>query len=105
MENRLSPKARAAYNVIDEKTRQAILKTNPFKRGRNRAIRDLKAKGLSAEILAELSGMNRGTIYKLAHPKDDIPEYLNEELEGLTGAFQSLLTILTRILGNTKGGE
>ncbi|HUT71100.1 MAG TPA: hypothetical protein VMW89_10530 [Desulfatiglandales bacterium] len=107
-ENReLSPRAKAAYNQIDEITLKIIQKSNPLKGNRNQAIRELKAKGLNAEILAEISGLCRGSIFRVLKPKDDIPEYVKQEIAGLTGAFQSLLTALTRILGNTfqKGGE
>jgi DNA invertase Pin-like site-specific DNA recombinase len=98
IESQLSPRAKLAWEQLDGKTRKVIRKWNPLKAARNQAIRELKAKGVSAEILVELTGLNRGTIFKIAKPKNDEPQFLREEMEGLTKAFESFRNTLVRLL-------
>ena len=97
----LSPRAQRAWDELDEKTRKAILKTNPFKINRNRAIRELiRGKGLRGEILEELIGLNKSSIYRIARSGDDIPDYVKKDVKGLIKAFQAFLNSLSVILAN-----
>lgn len=96
----LSPKAEAAWGELDEKTRKEIQKKNPFKIERDQAIRELKAKGLRLEILAELTGLNRTSIFRIAPRGYTIPDCVKKDVKGLTRAFEGFLKSLLVILAD-----
>lgn len=53
---RLSPEAEAVTEALDEEQKRVIRKENPFRRDRNRAIRELRDRGVTANVLAEITG-------------------------------------------------
>ena len=57
-ESELSPRARAVWDALDEKTRKAIQKDNPFRNERNKAIRELVARGVKYVVLEEITGIS-----------------------------------------------
>ena len=61
----LSPKAARAFNQLSQRERAQIRKENPIKLSRNMAIRALRAEGMPRAILAELSGLNVGSISRI----------------------------------------
>lgn len=101
----LSPEALEAWNQLNEETRKVIQKHNPFKWNRDRAILELKAKGIRSEILAELTGLNRGSIFRIAKKEALIPEKQRQEIRGLVDTFNDLLKALMRLLTNTSRRE
>jgi len=97
---KLSPKAQEVFNQLNSKLRKETQKSNPFKGNRNRRIRELKAKGIKYEILAEITGLNRGTIYRIV--KDThMTEYQIQEIQSLVTAFEALLRTLNKLLTDT----
>jgi len=94
----LSPKAEAAWGELDQEMRREIRKYNPSKWKRNRAILELKAKGVRSEILAEITGLHRGSIFRIAKKETLIPEKQTQEIRRLVETFEALLTALTRLL-------
>jgi len=96
---RLSPQAQEVFSQLNWKVRKEIQKGNPFKGNRNRRIRELKAKGVRWDILAEITGLHRATIYRIV--KDThMTEYQIQEIQKLTTAFEALLRTLNRLLTN-----
>lgn len=63
LNKKLSPKAQEVLNQLSVRERREIQKDNPFRGNRNKKIRELRAKGVAFEILAEITGFNRGSIY------------------------------------------
>jgi hypothetical protein len=57
-ESELSPGARAVWDALDIKTRQVIQKDNPFRNERDRAIRELVARGVMYVVLEEITGIS-----------------------------------------------
>jgi len=107
----LSPSAQAAWDQLDEETKRDIQKDNPFKMNRNKAIRELvKGKGLRAEIVKELSGLTKSTIYRILAQVDYLPDYAREDVRDLVRSFQAFINALAVVLADRrqkgkKGGE
>jgi len=100
--SKLAPKAQKAWDQLDEKTRKEIQKNNPFKENRNRRIRELRAKGVTFETLAAITGLNRGSTYRIVKDKPHITEYQRQEIQGLIATFEALLSTLNRLLTDTS---
>jgi len=99
-ERKISPKAQEVFNQLNWKIRKEIQKSNPFKGNRNRRIRELKAKGIRWDILAEITGLHRATIYRIV--KDThMTEYQIQEIQGLVTTFEALLRTLNKLLTDT----
>ena len=99
---KLSPKAQKAWNSLDGKMRKEIQKDNPFRWQRNERIRELRAKGIIFETLAEITGLNRTAIYYIVKNKPQITEYQRQEIQGLIATFEALLSTLNRLLTDTS---
>ena len=96
-----SPEAQAVWDRLDEETKWDIQKTNPFKINRNQAIRELvKGKGLRAEIVKELSGLNKATIYRILGQGGYLPDYAREDVRDLVRSFQAFINSLAVILAD-----
>jgi hypothetical protein len=104
-EKPLSPDARSVWDQLDGLTRQQIQKTNPLKQVRNQRIRELKAKGLKAETLAEITGLGRGAIFRISKDGNSIPDYAKREVKAMTGAFESFLEALSKVLNDGVEGR
>ena len=65
----LTPEARKVWNALSRRQRAKIDKYNPFKGDRNKAIRELKARGVSNVILAEITGMTTTAVCYISHGK------------------------------------
>jgi len=104
---RLSPEAQAVWERLDVETKRNIQKTNPFKINRDQAILELKAKGLRAEILSELTGLGRSSLYRIVKRGDELPAYAKKDVKELIRAFKSFLNSLSVILADKyrKGCE
>jgi hypothetical protein len=100
----LSPEALLVWNGLDAKTRREIQKWYRPKIVRNQRLRELKLKGVTGDVLAEISGMARSTIFRAIKRGYTVPDYVKEETKGLIRAFECLLNRLTRIL-NGKAKE
>ncbi|HUV59810.1 MAG TPA: hypothetical protein VMW09_06825 [Desulfatiglandales bacterium] len=98
---KLSPKAQKAWDSLDEKMRKEIQKDNPFRSQRNERIRELRAKGIIFETLAEITGLNRTAIYYIVKNKPQITEYQRQETQGLIATFEALLQNINRLLTDT----
>jgi len=99
-ESKLSPDAQAVWERLDEEARNQIQKSNPFKLSRNQAIRELiKGKGLRVEIVQELTGLYKSTIYRILAQGDYLPDYAREDIKDLVRAFQAFINSLTVVLG------
>jgi transcriptional regulator with XRE-family HTH domain len=96
----LSPDAREVWFQLDGLTRQQIRKANPLKQARNQRIRELRASGLKVEILAELTGLQRGAISRICKEESAIPDYAKQEVKALSRAFESVLKSLSRLLND-----
>ena len=97
----LSPEAQAVWERLDEDIKRDIQKDNPFKMNRNKAIRELvKGKGLRAEIVKELSGLNKSTIYRILGQGDYLPDYAREEVRDLIRSFQAFINSLAVVLAD-----
>lgn len=94
----LSPKAQEVWDQLDQETRNKIQKDNPFKWNRDQAIRELKAKGLRVEILTELTGLHRHSIFRIAKKETLIPERQRQEIKVLIETFNAFLRTLIRLL-------
>ncbi len=98
---RLSPEAQAVWERLDEETKRNIQKTNPFKINRNQAIRELiKGKGLRVEIVEELSGLYRSSIYRILAHGDYLPDYARGDVKDLVRSFQAFINSLAVILAD-----
>lgn len=97
---KLSSKAQEVFNQLNGKIKKEIQKSNPFKGNRNRRIRELKAKGVRWDILAEITGLHRATIYRIVK-NTHMTEYQIQEIQSLVTAFEALLRTLNRLLTNT----
>jgi len=97
-QNELSVRAKFVFKQLDEETRAVIRKENALKANRNERIREVKGKGVNIEILAELTGLNRSTLYHITNPKDDVPEFLRQEVIDLTEAFNGFRNTLLGLL-------
>lgn len=100
-ESKLSPEAQAAWDRLDEDTKRDIQKDNPFKMNRNKVIRELvKGKGLRTEIVKELSGLNKSTIYRVLGQGDYLPEYARQDVRDLVRSFQAFIKSLAVVLAD-----
>jgi len=57
-DKKLSPRAQAVWDELDEKTRKIIQKDYPFRNERDRAIRDLVSRGVMYITLEEITGIS-----------------------------------------------
>jgi len=96
----MKPEAQEVFDQLNSKIRKEIQKSNPFKGNRNRRIRELKAKGVRWDILAEITGLHRATIYRIVK-NTHMTEYQIQETQNLVTAFEALLRTLNRLLTNT----
>jgi len=96
--SKLSPKAQKAWDRLDGKTRKEIQKDNPFRWQRNKMIRELRAKGVTVEVLEEITGFYRGSIYRIIETKTLMTEYQKQEITNLVETFEALLHTLNRLL-------
>jgi hypothetical protein len=69
----ISPTAKKALDGLTKRQKRAIRKGNPFKVERDNAIRSLKARGLTVELLAEISGLCQTTICRILKAKPKNP--------------------------------
>jgi len=93
--------AQAVWERLNEDTKRDIQKDNPFKMNRNKAIRELvKGKGLRVEIVEELSGLNKSTIYRILGQGDYLPDYAREDVRDLVRSFQAFINSLSAILAD-----
>ena len=99
---KLSPKAQKAWDSLDGKTRKEIQKDNPFRSQRNERIRELRAKGIIFETLAEITGLNRTAIYYIVKRETHITEYQRQEIQGLIATFEALLSTISKLLIDTS---
>ncbi|MCK4577919.1 MAG: hypothetical protein KAU50_03960 [Candidatus Marinimicrobia bacterium] len=95
---KLSPKAQKAWDNLDGKTRKEIQKDNPFRWQRNKRIRELRAKGITVQVLEEITGFYRGSIYRIIETKPLMTEYQKQEITSLVETFEALLNTLNRLL-------
>ena len=98
---KLSPKAQKAWNSLDGKMRKEIQKDNPFRWQRNEKIKELRAKGLTVEVLEEITGFYRGSIYRIIETKALMTEGQKQEITNLVETFEALLHNLNRLLTDT----
>jgi len=91
VKRKLSPKAQEAWDRLDGKTRKEIQKYNPFRWQRNKRIRELKLQGVTFEVLAEITGMNRASIYRFVKKKSLMTEDQKQEIAKLVETFEALL--------------
>lgn len=98
---KLSLKAQEVFNQLNWKIRKEIQKSNPFKGNRNRRIRELKAKGIRYEILAEITGLNRASIYRIVK-NTYMTEYQIQEIQSLIITFEALLSTINKLLTDTS---
>lgn len=105
VKGKLSPKAQKAWDSLDGKTRKEIQKDNPFRSQRNARIRELRAKGIIFETLAEITGLNRTAIYYIVNRETLITEYQKQEIQGLIATFEALLHTLNRLLIDKSQGR
>jgi len=96
----LSPQAQVAWDQLDQKTKSTIQKDNPLKMARNRAIYELiVGQGLKYDIVEELSGLNRATIYRiLGKGEGYLPLYAKKEIKELVRSFQKFIDTLCVVL-------
>ena len=99
----LSPKARSVWDVLDAKTRSDVRKGNPFKYDRDRAICKLRDRGLRAEIVAELSGLNRASVFRIWQKERRLPGKQREEIRALAVSFNQVLKSIIRLLNASPG--
>jgi hypothetical protein len=62
----LSPRAQKLLDALTESQRRAIRKDYPFKRDRNRAICELKERGVPGHLLAEAGGFSVSQIQRIS---------------------------------------
>ncbi|MBN2468013.1 MAG: hypothetical protein JXD19_07665 [Deltaproteobacteria bacterium] len=103
---KFSPEAREVWEALNEKTRKAIQKDNPFRKDRDRAIRNLGRQGVKFHVLAEITGMSRNGIFLIIHRGEasgaDIPEGVNQRLKVLQSAFEAFFNAVLKILSVPK---
>jgi hypothetical protein len=91
--DRISPRAKKALDGLTKRQKRAIRKENPFKVERNNAIRSLKARGLTVELLADMSGLCQTTICRIlkagAKSSNGDSVAINETLRSLKGVFDA----------------
>lgn len=63
----LSPDARAVLKTLSDGEKQTIQKGNPFRSDREALIRDLRSKGVKINVLCELSGFSRSTMFRITN--------------------------------------
>jgi len=98
---RKSPEAQAVWDRLDEDTKRDIMKTNPFKIKRNQAIRELvKGRGLRGEVIGEISGICKSSIYRIVKQEDYLPEYGRKEIKNLVRSFQMFINALSVVLAD-----
>jgi hypothetical protein len=98
----LSAEALLVWNGLDAKTRKEIQKWYRPKIVRNQKIRELKLRGVTGDVLAEITGMNRSSVFRVIKRGYIFPDYVKEEMKGLIRAFEYLLNCLTKILNGKK---
>jgi len=99
--SKLSPKAQKAWGQLNRKTRKEIQKDNPFRWQRNKKIRELRAKGVTVEVLKEITGLNPASIYRIVKNILQVTEYQKQEITNLIETFEALLHTLNRLLADT----
>jgi len=98
---RKSPEAQAVWDRLDEDTKRDIMKTNPFKIKRNQAIRELvKGRGLRGEVIGEISGICKSSIYRIVKQEDYLPDYAREDVRDLVRSFQAFIKSLAVVLAD-----
>jgi len=102
---KLSPKAQKAWDSLDGKTRKEIQKDNPFRWNRNKRIRELREKGVTFEVLEEITGMSRCSIDRFVKKETRITEYQKQEITSLVETFEALLHTLNRLLIDKSQGR
>jgi hypothetical protein len=67
----LSAKAQQLWDSLDKQTRLQLDKHYPVKRERNDAIATLRDRGVSLDVLAEITGLNKSTLLYVARGQKD----------------------------------
>jgi hypothetical protein len=106
----LSVEARKLLDGLTKGQRRTLQKGNPFKADRNNAICRLKARGVKAELLAEVTGLSHSTIFRILQTNSaSAPDSMNGALERLREVFDALYKAFVSILTNAnterKGGD
>ena len=96
-----SPEARAVWTELDRKTRKAIQSENPFRNDRDSAIRDLAAKGVKYDVLAEITGISKSTLQRIStQKKTALFSSFNGNLKDLIAVFEHFSKSVLAILSN-----
>jgi len=87
---RLSVEASETWEELENGIKIDLRRAN--KKLRNRAIRELKKRGLKVKLISELTGLQRGSIFRVlkSTKSDSDADYLIvERLRGLKRVFES----------------
>jgi DNA invertase Pin-like site-specific DNA recombinase len=101
---KMSKPSSAAKEILaglTKRQRRAIRKGNPFKAERDDAIRMLKARGVKAELLAEVTGLSDSTIFRIVKTTPGPPTHrdsVNRALKSLKEAFEALYKAIALVL-------
>jgi hypothetical protein len=102
-DKKVSPRAQAVWGALDEKTRKIIQKDNPFRSERNKAIRELLARGVMYVVLEEITGMSDTAIQDIVNKAYGLNfTTQNRLLNELKKSFDILYESLSIILKATE---
>lgn len=98
---KLSPEAQAVWDELDRRTKKAIKSENPFRNDRDSAIRDLAARGLKYNVLAEITGMSKSAVHRVSRQKKTaLFDNVNGNLKDLIAVFEHFSKSVLAILNN-----
>jgi len=111
MDNRNSEKERLLASLTQEQ-KQDIKKENPYRRERDSIIHELTRRGVSYPLLAEVTGLGKSSIGRIAkekinyvHNTDRKSEVMTIDYKKLREAFEAFYDELLTIITNEKGGD
>ena len=109
----LSPAAKKALKMLNEKQKEAIQKDNPFRNDRDQAVREMKKKGLTLPVLAEITGISRNQVFAIVNRKTksskNAPDSTSGTVDSLMAAFEAFLheklQMVLEKIGKEKGRQ
>lgn len=65
IKGKASDRAHTTWNTLSQSEKLAVLKQNPFKKDRNKIIKELSNRGIPQAVLSELSGLCANVIKRV----------------------------------------
>ncbi|RJP82778.1 MAG: hypothetical protein C4522_02730 [Desulfobacteraceae bacterium] len=103
---KLSDNAIAVLKQLSEKQKKTLRRNNPFKTDRNELLCELRSRGVFPNVLSEITGLSRVSIWKIVRDysgiKDGDFSGLRKHLKAVQKAVGKLTYYIEAIRGRNK---